>query len=74
MIARNPKRKKEAKAAKFMNGAGKKAEAPSIAVLLKMRPDVFERVTAQAEELGMRRTAYIISTVVADMNRRERGE
>lgn len=72
MITRAPKKETpEAHNQSFIsrrNGAA--ASQKNGAVLLKMRPDLIDRITAQASALGMPRTAYIISTVVADMDRR----
>jgi len=69
MITRAPKKNTEDAARNFEEKNG--AKPKSIGVLLKMRPDLFERISAQAIALGMPRTAYIVSTVVADMDRRE---
>jgi len=78
-IAKRPKRNltdsDEKKAAAFINGAGKGGEEEAAGgkkpILVRIEPELLERITKAAKRLGISRAAFIVSSTVRELERME---
>lgn len=78
-IAKRPKRNpsdiSEQRAEAFINGAGKvaveEAAPPKKPTLIRIDPDMLERIDRAAKRLGISRAAFIVSSVARELERME---
>jgi hypothetical protein len=76
-IAENPKRNttKDAKAERFIAGAGKQPEGEQTRkpIMLRVKPGLLGRIDKAAERLSLTRTGFILSSVSEKLERMESG-
>jgi len=75
-IAENPKRNtlKEAKADSFIAGAAKPTgdqEQNRKPIMIRVQPEMLERIDRAAKRLGLTRTGFIISSTAEKLERME---
>jgi hypothetical protein len=76
-IAENPKRStsREAKAEQFIAKAGKQTggDVARKPIMIRIQPDMLERIDKGAKRLGLTRTGFIISSTAEKLERMESG-
>lgn len=75
-IAPNPKRNTDAKAQSFISGAGKAPieadhEQNRKPIMIRVQPEMLDRIDRAAKRLGLSRTAFIISSTAERLERME---
>ena len=75
-IAKNPKRNQKAaterEAEAFISGAAKERDANKKPTMIRIDPDLLERIDRSAKRLGISRSAFIVQSAAEKIERMER--